>query len=119
MNQENREITYADAGVEALREEMRRDETIVYLGQGIGPRGGNFRQTRGLWAEFGDHRLRDTGICELGETGVAIGAGVAAKVSGAGAAVAAGSVAGAAVLAGSTGWEVASCCMALPFSELE
>ena len=77
MNQENREITYADAGVEALREEMRRDETIVYIGQGIGPRGGNFRQTRGLWAEFGDHRLRDTGICELGETGVAIGAAMA------------------------------------------
>jgi pyruvate/2-oxoglutarate/acetoin dehydrogenase E1 component len=69
-----REITYGEAGVEALREEMTRDSSIVYIGQGIGPRGGNFRQTRGLWQEFGDHRLRDTGICELGETGVAIGA---------------------------------------------
>jgi len=69
-----REITYGEAGVEALREEMARDSSIVYIGQGIGPRGGNFRQTRGLWQEFGDHRLRDTGICELGETGVAIGA---------------------------------------------
>jgi len=69
-----REITYGEAGVEALREEMARDSSIVYIGQGIGPRGGNFRQTRGLWKEFGDHRLRDTGICELGETGVAIGA---------------------------------------------
>ena len=39
---------------------------------GIGPRGGNFRQTKGLWAEFGDHRLRDTGIIELAETGAAI-----------------------------------------------
>lgn len=74
MAQAAREITYGEAGVEALREEMRRDPTIVYIGQGIGPRGGNFRQTRGLWKEFGDHRLRDTGICELGETGVAIGA---------------------------------------------
>jgi pyruvate/2-oxoglutarate/acetoin dehydrogenase E1 component len=72
-----REITYVDAGVEALREEMQRDETIVYIGQGIGPRGGNFRQTRGLWKEFGDDRLRDTGICELGATGVAIGAAMA------------------------------------------
>ena len=72
-----REITYVDAGVEALREEMRRDESIVYIGQGIGPRGGNFRQTRGLWTEFGDHRLRDTGISELGATGVAIGAAMA------------------------------------------
>jgi pyruvate dehydrogenase E1 component beta subunit len=56
---------------------MQRDESIVYIGQGIGPRGGNFRQTRGLWKEFGDHRLRDTGICELGATGVAIGAAMA------------------------------------------
>src|SRR6266550_95967 len=74
MNNGLREIAYVDAGVEALREEMRRDETIVYIGQGIGPRGGNFRQTRGLWQEFGDHRLRDTGVCELGATGIAIGA---------------------------------------------
>jgi pyruvate/2-oxoglutarate/acetoin dehydrogenase E1 component len=74
---ERRLMTYVDAGVEALREEMRRDPSLVYIGQGIGPRGGNFRQTRGLWQEFGDHRLRDTGICELGATGVAIGAAMA------------------------------------------
>lgn len=72
-----REISYVDAGVEALREEMQRDASIVYIGQGIGPRGGNFRQTRSLWKEFGDERLRDTGINELGATGVAIGAAMA------------------------------------------
>jgi pyruvate/2-oxoglutarate/acetoin dehydrogenase E1 component len=77
MSEQGRVLTYTDAGVEALREEMRRDDTIVYIGQGIGPRGGNFRQTRGLWKEFGDDRLRDTGICELGATGVAIGAAMA------------------------------------------
>jgi pyruvate/2-oxoglutarate/acetoin dehydrogenase E1 component len=77
MSEQGRVITYADAGVEALREEMRRDGSIVYIGQGIGPRGGNFRQTKGLWKEFGDDRLRDTGICELGATGVAIGAAMA------------------------------------------
>ncbi|MGH9612861.1 MAG: alpha-ketoacid dehydrogenase subunit beta [Bryobacteraceae bacterium] len=77
MSTNGREITYGEAGVEALREEMARDESIVYIGQGIGPRGGNFRQTRGLWKEFGDHRLRDTGICELGEAGLAIGAAMA------------------------------------------
>jgi pyruvate/2-oxoglutarate/acetoin dehydrogenase E1 component len=74
MARSQREIRYVDAGVEALQEEMRRDETIIYLGQGIGPRGGNFRQSRGLWQEFGDDRVRDTGICELGTTGVGIGA---------------------------------------------
>ena len=77
MAEQGRIINYTDAGVEALREEMRRDESIVYIGQGIGPRGGNFRQTRGLWKEFGNERLRDTGICELGATGVAIGAAMA------------------------------------------
>ncbi len=77
MAEAMREVRYVDAGVEALHEEMQRDETIIYIGQGIGPRGGNFRQTRDLWKEFGDERLRDTGICELGATGVAIGAAMA------------------------------------------
>ncbi len=77
MSDPGRVLTYVDAGVEALREEMRRDDSIVYIGQGIGPRGGNFRQTKGLWKEFGDDRLRDTGIVELGATGVAIGAAMA------------------------------------------
>ena len=71
------EMSYVDAGVEALREEMRRDPRVFYMGQGIGPRGGNFRQTRGLWDEFGDHRLRDTSISELGQTGLGVGAAMA------------------------------------------
>jgi len=72
-----REIDYAEAGVEALREEMRRDETIIYLGTTIGERGGNFRQTRGLWKEFGGERLRDIPVSELGATGISIGAAMA------------------------------------------
>ncbi len=70
-------ITYAEAGVEAVREEMRRDPTIFYMGQGIGPRGGNFQQSRGLWAEFGGKRVRDTPIAERGQTGLGIGAALA------------------------------------------
>jgi acetoin:2,6-dichlorophenolindophenol oxidoreductase subunit beta len=70
-------ITYADAGVEAVREEMRRDPSIFYMGQGIGPRGGNFQQSRGLWAEFGEERVRDTPIAERGQTGLGIGAALA------------------------------------------
>ncbi|HZT31575.1 MAG TPA: alpha-ketoacid dehydrogenase subunit beta [Bryobacteraceae bacterium] len=72
-----REISYVDAGIEALREEMRRDPKVFYMGQGIGPRGGNFRQARGLWSEFGDHRLRDTPISEMGTTGLGVGAAMA------------------------------------------
>lgn len=69
-----RTISYVEAGIEALRDEMRRDPTIFYIGQGIGARGGNWQQTRGLWAEFGDERLRDSPIAEVGQTGLGIGA---------------------------------------------
>ena len=72
-----RVISCAEAGVDALREEMARDPNIFYIGQGIGIRGGNFQQTRGLWAEFGDERLRDTPIAELAQTGIGIGAALA------------------------------------------
>lgn len=72
-----RTISYVEAGIEALREEMRRDPMVFYLGQGIGPRGGNWQQTRGLCAEFGEERLRDTPISELGQTGIGVGAALA------------------------------------------
>ena len=72
-----REITYVQAIREAQLEEMRRDESVVILGEGIGPRGGSFTQTKGLWDEFGEKRLVDTPISELGFTGLAIGAAMA------------------------------------------
>jgi pyruvate/2-oxoglutarate/acetoin dehydrogenase E1 component len=72
-----REMSFVEATVEALREEMRRDPTIIYMGEGIGPRGGNFKQSKGLHAEFGDERVRDTPISELGFTGVGVGAAMA------------------------------------------
>src|SRR5271155_4134414 len=74
---DQRLISFVEAGVEALREEMRRNADIFYIGQGIGPRGGNFQQSRGLWAEFGDERVRDTPIAERGQTGLGIGAALA------------------------------------------
>lgn len=70
-------ISYAQAGVEGVREEMRRNPTMFYMGQGIGPRGGNFQQSRGLWEEFGEERVRDTPIAERGQTGLGIGAALA------------------------------------------
>jgi len=74
---EAREIQYVEAGVEAIRDEMRRDATIIYLGQGIGPRGGNYKQSKGLWDEFGELRVRDTPISELGQVGLGVGAAMA------------------------------------------
>jgi len=75
--QVTREIQYVEAGVEALQEEMRRDPAVVYLGQGIGPRGGNYKQSKGLWEEFGERRVRDTPISELGQVGAGVGAAAA------------------------------------------
>jgi pyruvate/2-oxoglutarate/acetoin dehydrogenase E1 component len=72
-----RVITYAQAGVEGVREEMRRNPDIFYIGQGIGPRGGNFQQSRGLWEEFGEERVRDTPIAERAQAGLGIGAALA------------------------------------------
>lgn len=72
-----RTISYVEAGVEALREEMRRDPTIFCMGTGVGPRGGNWQQTRGLCAEFGEERLRDTPISELAMMGMGVGAAMA------------------------------------------
>jgi len=69
-----REITFTEAAREGLAEEMRRDPTIIVLGEGIGPRGGNFQTTLGLFALYGKERLRDTPISEAGFTGLCIGA---------------------------------------------
>jgi len=69
-----REIRYIEAIREAMIEEMRRDENVFVFGEGIGPRGGNFRQTVGMADEFGVKRLIDTPISELGFVGLSVGA---------------------------------------------
>jgi 2-oxoisovalerate dehydrogenase E1 component len=69
-----RELTFIQATLEALANEMERNPRIFVLGEGIGKRGGNFRTTAGLYDRFGPHRLRDTPISERGFTGLACGA---------------------------------------------
>lgn len=71
-----REITFVEALNEALREEMRRDETIILMGEDIGVLGGIYRVTRGLMEEFGPERVRDTPISEEGFVGAGIGAAI-------------------------------------------
>jgi pyruvate dehydrogenase E1 component beta subunit len=70
----SRELTYAEALREALRQEMTRDERVVLLGEDIGVYGGAFGVTDHLLQEFGANRVRDTPISEAGITGCAIGA---------------------------------------------
>lgn len=69
-----RETSYVAATREALEFEMARNPRIFVMGEGIGPRGGNFRTTEGLFELFGGERLCDTPICERGIVGLACGA---------------------------------------------
>lgn len=72
----SRELSYAEAIREALREEMRADGRVFLLGEDIGVYGGAFGVTDGLLEEFGPERVRDTPISEAAITGCAIGAAV-------------------------------------------
>ena len=55
---------------------MRRDETVIVLGEDVGKKGGVFLATDGLWAEFGDDRVIDTPLTESMIVGASIGAAV-------------------------------------------
>ncbi|MBT5940961.1 MAG: alpha-ketoacid dehydrogenase subunit beta [Rhodospirillaceae bacterium] len=68
------QLTYREAVIEAIAQEMRRDERVVFLGEDIAKAGGVFKATVGLWEEFGDLRVRDTPISEQAILGAAMGA---------------------------------------------
>ncbi len=68
-----REITYAQAVAEAIDEEMARDENVVLMGEDVGIIGGNFKATVGLRDKYGDLRVKDTPISELGIAGIGVG----------------------------------------------
>jgi len=59
-----------------LRQELARDKNVVLLGEDIGINGGVFRATDGLQKEFGENRVIDTPLAELGIVGVSIGMAV-------------------------------------------
>jgi len=67
-------ITYAKAVANALAEEMRRDKNVILMGLDIGPYGGAFGATKGLYEEFGGERVLDMPISEAGYVGAAVGA---------------------------------------------
>ena len=69
-----REITYAEAIREALRQEMTRDRSVFLIGEDVGRYGGAFGVSYGLIDEFGEERVRDTPISEAGIMGAATGA---------------------------------------------
>ena len=56
--------TFIEAIRDTLADEMRRDESVIVLGEDVGKKGGVFLATDGLWAEFGDERVIDTPMTE-------------------------------------------------------
>ncbi len=70
------EMTYLDAISDGLREEMRRDQTVICFGQDIGAFGGAFKVTDGFMAEFGADRVIDAPLAENAIIGAAVGAAV-------------------------------------------
>ncbi|MGD9067459.1 MAG: alpha-ketoacid dehydrogenase subunit beta, partial [Desulfobacterales bacterium] len=69
-----REITYAEAIREALRQEMKLDDKVFVFGEDVGAFGGCFGVTAGLYDEFGPDRVMDTPISEAAILGTALGA---------------------------------------------
>ena len=71
------ELTIRDALNEALKEELIRDEDVFIMGEEVAEYDGAYKITRGLWEEFGDKRVIDTPITELGFAAVGVGAAMA------------------------------------------
>jgi pyruvate dehydrogenase E1 component beta subunit len=67
-------ITYRNALNQALREEMRRDPDVFLMGEEVGAYQGAYKVSRDLLEEFGEWRVRDMPIAELGFTGLGVGA---------------------------------------------
>lgn len=68
--------SYLEAIRDALRLELARDERVIIYGEDVGVRGGVFRVTEGLQAEFGEDRVIDSPLAEAAIVGTAIGAAV-------------------------------------------
>jgi acetoin:2,6-dichlorophenolindophenol oxidoreductase subunit beta len=68
------ELSYRDAVIRGISQEMERDKNVVFLGEDIGKAGGVFKATVGLYEKFGPLRVRDTPISEQAILGAAMGA---------------------------------------------
>ena len=68
-----REIQFREAICEAMSEEMRRDETIYLMGEEVAEYNGAYKASKGMLDEFGELRVIDTPISELGFAGIGVG----------------------------------------------
>src|SRR5947209_1564292 len=69
-------LTFAEATLLAMREEMARDPMVFVIGEDMALQGGVFGQFRGLATEFGLERVLDTPISETSIVGAAVGAAI-------------------------------------------
>jgi len=69
-----RQIQFREALREAMQEEMRRDEKIFLIGEEVAEYNGAYKVSEGMLDEFGEKRIIDTPIAELGFAGIAVGA---------------------------------------------
>ncbi|MBC7412192.1 MAG: pyruvate dehydrogenase complex E1 component subunit beta [Bacteroidia bacterium] len=67
-------LQFREALREAMQEEMRTDETIFLMGEEVAEYNGAYKVSQGMLAEFGEKRIIDTPIAELGFAGIAVGA---------------------------------------------
>jgi pyruvate dehydrogenase E1 component beta subunit len=70
-------ITYREALNQALREEMSRDDRVFLMGEEVGVYNGAYKVSKGLLEEFGENRVVDSPIAELGFAGVGVGSAMA------------------------------------------
>src|SRR3981189_1201329 len=68
------ELTYRDAVIRGIAQEMARDPDVVFLGEDVAKAGGVFKATVGLYEQFGPLRVRDPPISEQAILGSAMGA---------------------------------------------
>jgi 2-oxoisovalerate dehydrogenase E1 component len=76
---ETEEMNMVAALRSCLTEEMERDERVMVLGEDVGPKGGVFLITDGLYKRFGEARVIDTPLAESSIAGVALGLAIAGK----------------------------------------
>merc|ERR1712209_68291 len=69
-----KQLTVRDALNQALDEEIERDERVFVMGEEVAQYDGAYKVTRGLWKKWGDKRVIDTPITEMGFAGLAVGA---------------------------------------------
>ena len=71
-----RVVQYREALREAMVEEMRKDESVFLMGEEVAEYNGAYKVSQGMLDEFGEKRVIDTPIAELGFAGIAVGAAI-------------------------------------------